>query len=141
MTDSFDVWINDMDDDEYIDRLESSRDNGGFSDAQKRIALNIREAPDETELRDLEREQESGIERVKDKQVYDTRELPETPRYISTSSGDTAIVIDEQKSKAEFNREIQKMEIQRTFERAQEIQKRSIVQRIKDAFSFLRRKR
>lgn len=73
MTDDFEKWINSMSDDEYIDRLESDRDNGGFSDAQKEKALNIREPPNDTELRELEQSQEGNVE------IRPTTPLPQAP--------------------------------------------------------------
>jgi len=57
MTDRFEKWINSMEDEEYQDRLESEPDNGGFTDKQQEVALNIRQPPDDTELREMEREQ------------------------------------------------------------------------------------
>lgn len=74
MTDRFERWINSMDDDEYADRLESEPDNGGFTENQQRIALNLREPPSDTELREMEEEQGFRPEEPKP-----TQPLPRDP--------------------------------------------------------------
>lgn len=52
MTDHFDEWINSMTDNEYSNWLEDEA-----TEAQEEKALNIREAPTDEELEDIEDEQ------------------------------------------------------------------------------------
>jgi len=47
--DSFIDWIENMDDEEFQSRLNSDRDQGGFTNAQKSWALSIREEMAEEE--------------------------------------------------------------------------------------------
>lgn len=135
MTDSFEVWINAMDEDEYEDRLDSSTTDGGFSVAQEEKALNIRKPASEEDLEDLQREQESNVIEVKGKtsRVYDTRELPERPRYINTPSGDALVLPERRVTSSQ-----QRIEQMSNVQQSREIEKRSFFTRIKNF--ILRRK-
>lgn len=135
MTDSFDIWIESMSDEEYEDRLDSSTANGGFSVAQEAKALNIRKPASEEDLEDLEREQESNVVEVKGRtsRVYDNRELPERPRYILTPSGDALVLPEKQLSPSE-----QRIQQVSNVQQSREIQKQSFLTRIKNF--ILRRK-
>lgn len=94
MTDNFEKWIKNMDEEEFIDRIESDPSNGGFSDAQEEIALNIRQPADQSELEILEREQESSVQEVPSQPVYDTRNLPKKRRFFEVVR-DTLIPVRE----------------------------------------------
>jgi len=148
MTDTFESWINGMSDNEYEEMIDS-----GFTNPQKSKALEIRKlVDDEDQLTDLEREQESNVVEIRGEgqqgqqresrqpvRVYDAREQPERPRYISTASGDSAVILpNEQKQTAQTRQaEIERQSIG-SIQSSQEIQKRSIFNRIKNF--ILRRK-
>lgn len=138
MTDRFEDWINSMDEDEFIDRIDSDPSEGGFTDNQERIALTIREPVDAETLEELEREQESEVREVQTKQptrVYDTRDLKPTPRYVVNERGDSAIVLPRNEQKALRQQEELPTS---SIEESRAIQKRSILDRLK---SFFRRKK
>ena len=61
MTDAFKKWIDAMSEDEYVDRIESEVDDGGFTDAQLDKALNIREPPEDDDYIDMKRRQAFDI--------------------------------------------------------------------------------
>lgn len=138
MTDSFEDWINSMSDEEYEDRIDSSTSNGGFSVAQESKALNIRKPASEEDLEDLEREQESQVVEVsggarQTDRVYDTRELPERPRYINTPSGDALVLPEKPITPSE-----QRIQQVSNVQQSREIEKRSFLTRVKNF--ILRRK-
>jgi len=147
-----------MSEEEYEDRIDSSTTSGGFSPSQEEKALNIRTPASEEDLEELEREQESNVIEVRGEgegeaqgqrqqresrqpvRVYDSRDMTERPRYItSTASGDSAVILpNEQKQTAQTRQaEIERQSIG-SIQQAQEIQKRSIFNRIKNF--ILRRK-
>jgi len=86
MTDSadrFEAWINNMSEEEFQDRIDSDREDGGFSPAQEEKALNIREPVEDTEAEALMREQESGVREIQtSKPIYDTRDLPQKRTFF-----------------------------------------------------------
>lgn len=132
----FENWINGMDEDEFIDMIDSSYESGGFSDKQEEMALKIRSPANEEDLEDIERGQESEVIEVSGKQprkVYDTRDLPERPRYINTPSGDAIVLPEKQLTPSE-----QRIDRISNVQQSREIQKRSFLSRIKNF--ILRRK-
>lgn len=133
--DGFENWINGMDEDEFIDMIDSSYENGGFSDKQEEIALKIRRPASDEDLEDLERQQESDVIEVKGKtsRVYDDRELPEKPRYINTPSGDALVLPEKQITPSE-----QRIQQVSNVQQSREIEKQSFLTRVKNF--ILRRK-
>lgn len=131
----FENWINGMDEDEFIDMIDNSYESGGFSDKQEAKALNIRKPASEEDLEDLEREQESNVVEIRGRtdRVYDTRELPEIPRYILTPDGDALILPEKPITPSE-----QRIEQVSNVQQSREIQKQSFLTRIKNF--ILRRK-
>lgn len=138
MTDAFEDWIVAMSDEKYEDMLDD-----GFTRRQKSKALTIRDSLDGQmeKLRDVEREQESGVNEVEVKQpvrIYDNRELPSTDtKYVATPSGDSAVILPRQKSTREFIKRAIQSEMRLPItsqQQSREIQKRSILQRLKQFF-------
>lgn len=134
MTDSadrFEDWINDMDEDEFIDRINSSPEDGGFTDRQERIALTIREPVDEEQMQELERAQEGVIEveqpRRGEERVYDTRDI----KVATNQEGDAVIAVDSRETPAQIQQRLSEP-IQ-----SEAVKKRSILDRLR---SFFRRK-
>lgn len=137
MTDKFEDWINDMDEDEYLDRINSKPEDGGFTDKQERIALTIREPASEEELAELERQQESEpirVEQVRQQtdRVYDTRDI----KVVSNQEGDAIVTVNANESPKQIQERLSEP-IQ-----SQEIRRQSIASRIKSAIvnAFRRKK-
>lgn len=80
--DAFERWIKGMDDDMYIEWLEDKA-----TEAQEEKALNIRTPLSNSEMEQIEREQEYSEETSNIKQVddivYDNRDLPPITRTIT----------------------------------------------------------
>lgn len=137
MTDKFEDWINDMDEEEYLDRINSNPEDGGFTDKQERIALTIREPASEEEIAELERQQTSEpiqVEQVRrgEERVYDTRDI----KAASNQEGDAIVTVNANESPEQRQRRLSEP-IQ-----SQEIRRQSIASRIKSAIvnAFRRRK-
>lgn len=82
MTDSFEAWINGMTEEQYTDWIEDKA-----TEKQEEKALNIRTPLSESEMSQIEREQEYSEETSNIKQVddivYDNRDLPPITRTIT----------------------------------------------------------
>lgn len=136
MTDNFEKWIKNMDEEEFIDRIESDPSNGGFSDAQEEIALNIRQPADESELLALEREQESSVREVPTQPIYDTRNLPKKRRFFEVIKDQLFPV------KEKTVRQVQRIESEpQTPQQSRPIERPTVGQRVRRFFSFLTRNR
>ena len=134
--DGFEKWINNMSEDEFQDRLESDREDGGFSDAQEEKALNIREPVEDTEADALIREQESRESGVTE--VYDTRQLPEKKTFFQVIRGKLSPVRTEQVKQVSVDIARQPQVAPR---QATPIPRPSIQERLRSFFSFMRRRR
>lgn len=137
MTDNFEKWINGMSEEEFIDRIESEPSNGGFSDAQEEIALNIRQPADESEMLALEAEQESAVREVPSQPVYDTRQLPKKRRFFEVVR-DTLIPVKERRTRI-LQQSVQPTE--QTPQQARPIPRPTIQQRLASFFRFMQRRR
>ena len=126
-----------MEEEEFIDRLESEHDNGGFSDAQEEKALNIRQPVEETELDQLEREQESTVQEVPSKPIYDTRQLPKKRRFFEVIR-DTLVPVRTEKVKGVS---VDITPRQEAPQQARPIPRPTIRERLASFFSFMRRRR
>lgn len=139
MTDSadrFEAWIKGMDEEEFIDRIESDPSNGGFSDAQEEIALNIRQPADESELIALEREQESSVQEIPSQPVYDTRNLPKKRRFFEVIKDQLFPV------KEKTVRQVQRIESEpQTPQQSRPIERPTFRERVASFFRFMRNRR
>lgn len=143
MTDNFEKWIKNMEEEEFIDRIESDPSNGGFSDAQEEIALNIRQPADQSELEILEREQESSVREIPPSQpVYDTRSLPRKRRFFEVVR-DTLIPIRENRVD-QIKRMVRESDArvqQEIPQQARPIVRPTLRERVASFFRFMQRRR
>lgn len=136
MNDSFEVWIKSMDEEEFIDRLESEPDNGGFTDSQEERALNIRQPIDQTEFEMLEREQESAVREVPSEPIYDTRQLPKKRRFFEVIKDQLFPV------KEKTVRQVQRIESEpQTPQQSRPIARPTFRERVASFFRFMRNRR
>lgn len=132
--DRFEAWIDGMSEEEFQDRLESDRNNGGFSDAQEEKALNIREPVEDTEAEQLIREQESRESQPTE--VYDTRQLPQKKTFFQVVRDRLVPVRPKQVMQTQ-----PASTQQVTPQQARPITRPTVRQRIASFFSFMRRRR